>query len=131
MTDLISKPRHRVLVVDDDVALRTALGLSLSRAGYEVGYAGDGKEAVSMHYRSPFDVIVTEIVMPEKDGLETLMELRRQPSPTRIIAMSKDGQVSAELCLRLAECLGAHCVLAKPFLPGQLVAAVRKVIGEV
>ena len=116
-------------MVDNDHQLRTALGLMLTRAGYEVGQAASGHEAITMHRHQPFDLVIAEIVMTGKDGFETLTELRRHAEPPQVIAMSRGGRISAELYLRMAEHLGAEYVLAKPFASELLLAAVRHVLG--
>jgi CheY-like chemotaxis protein len=130
MSDPISKPRRRVLIADDDAELRAILGLWLTGEGYDIGQAKNGMEAVDLHGRNPFDVVVTEIIMREKDGFETLRELRQKPSPPKFIAMCGGTRMSSELYLRIARSLGAQCVLTKPFLPEQLLAAIRQVLGE-
>ena len=130
MSDTNFRPRRRVLIADDDAQLRGILGLFLSGEGYDITQARNGMEAIALHGRMPFDVLVTEIVMREKDGFETLRELRRRPSPPKFIAMCGDNRMSSELYLRIARSLGAQCVLTKPFLPEQLSAAIRHVLGE-
>src|SRR6185295_5520141 len=130
MTDSQSKRPTRILMVDDDAVLRTSLGLMLSRAGYEVGHASNGKEAVAMHLERSFDIVITEVAMPEADGLEALAKLRKLLPPVKFIAISKENRITAALCLRMAGQLGARYVLTKPFPPEQLLAAVGHVLGE-
>jgi len=120
----------RVLLVDNDKISRAALGAACSDAGYQVHYAGNGNEALRIHRENPAHVIVTEMLLPEMDGIELLMALRRQPATTKIIAMTAGGHFAVEHCLRVAEQLGAHHVLAKPFEPEQLLTAVRSVLGK-
>jgi DNA-binding response OmpR family regulator len=84
-----------------------------------------------MHRRNPFDVVVIEMVLPKKDGFETLVDLTAHSSPPKLIAMSGPNRLSPELYLKMAGHLGAHHLLAKPFQPGQLLAAVWSVLGEV
>src|SRR4051812_6061034 len=102
MNDSFSKPRPRVLLADDDAELRAILGLWLTGEGYDIGQARNGAEALALHGRDPFDVLVTEIVMREKDGFETLRELRRRPAPPKFIAMCGATRMSSELYLRIA-----------------------------
>jgi two-component system response regulator CpxR len=130
MSSLKSKPRRRILIADDDAELRAILGLWLTGEGYDISQAKNGKEAVNLLARSPFDVFVTEIVMRDKDGFETLRELRQKPSPPKCIAMCGSSRMSSDLLLRIAQMIGAQCVLTKPFLPEQLLEAIRQVLGE-
>ena len=118
-------------MVDTDTQLRAILGSALADEGYEVSHASDGMEALAMHRRNPFDVVVIEMVLPKKDGFETLVDLTAHSSPPKLIAMSGRSRFSPELYLKMASHLGAHHLLAKPFLPGQLLAAVWSVLGEV
>ena len=111
------KPR-RVLLVDDDVELRAILGGTLARAGYEIGHANNGMQALAMHHQNPFDVFIIEIVLPGKDGFEMLAELTAHASPPRLIAMSRQRRFASRLYLNMAKHLGAHQLLAKPFPPG-------------
>jgi DNA-binding response OmpR family regulator len=120
----------RLLLVDNDNIARAALGVACSDAGYEVRQADNGSEALKIHRETPVHVIITEMLLPEMDGIELLMALRRQPSAPKVIAMTAGGHFAIEHCLRVAEQLGAHHVLAKPFEPEQLLAAVRSVLGK-
>jgi DNA-binding response OmpR family regulator len=115
----------RILIADDDFELRTMLGLMLAGEGYQISHAASGKEAIALHRRAPFDLVITELGL---DGFEALMELRRQPSPIKFIAISGTSWLPAELCHRMGEHLGAHCVLTKPFPPEQLLAAVKSAL---
>jgi two-component system response regulator MtrA len=114
-----------ILFADDDVKLRTMLGLMLAGEGYKVSHALTGKEAIALHRHEPFDLIITELGL---EGFEALMKLRRRPSPAKFIATANSSRVPSELCLRIGEQLGAHCVLIKPFTPEQLLAAVRSAL---
>jgi DNA-binding response OmpR family regulator len=117
-------------MVDDDLESRAMLGLVLSGEGYEVSHTSNGKDAVSLHRQKPFDLVITEVALKEKDGFETLMELNRKSAPARLIATAKAGWISSELSLRMARQLGAHFLLAKPFQPEELLAVVHKALGE-
>jgi len=130
MAKLDSNFPRRILLVDDDIELRAMLALLLSGEGYEVSQTGSGKDAISLHRQKPFDLVITEVALREKDGFETLMELNRKSAPTRLIATAKAGWISSELSLRMARQVGAHFLLAKPFQPEELLAVVRKALGE-
>jgi CheY-like chemotaxis protein len=113
----------RILLIDDDDALRKMLRLTLVELGHSVIEARNGREGLEAHARHPIDVVLTDIIMPEKEGLETIMELRRGQTPARIVAMSGGGRIDAQDCLALARRLGAQSVLEKPFTIEQMEAA--------
>jgi DNA-binding response OmpR family regulator len=120
----------RVLIGDDDIKLRTMLGLLLSDEGYHVSHASTGVEIVALHQSNPFDLVIVELFLQEKDGIQILVELGGSSSPVKFIALCKSGLVSAEHALRMAEKLGAHGVLAKPFQMDTLLNLVRKILQE-
>jgi DNA-binding response OmpR family regulator len=128
MSQLYNSPQRRILMLDDDNELRTMLGLILASEGYSVSHADNGSNAIMLHNQNPFDLIITELILEDKDGFQTLMELRRHSAPVKFIAMAKENWLSNKLCLRMAKHLGAHCVLAKPIPPEQLLAAVRSAL---
>lgn len=114
--------------MDDDVQLRTMMGLMLSGEGYAVSHANDEGTAVSLHRLDPFDLVIIELGMDGTDAFKTLMELRRHHDPTRFIATTKMNLPLAELCGTMAQQLGAHWVLRKPFEPEKLLATVREAL---
>ena len=116
----------RVLVVDDDYQMREMLGVVLQRKGYDVKTAMDGNAAVRLQREKPFDVIITDIIMPEKEGLETISEIRRSYPRVKIIAISGGGRHRPEGYLELAKQLGANRVLAKPFGSWEILSAVKE-----
>src|SRR5260221_11756242 len=116
---------HSILVIEDDSELRQVLRLTLAAAGYEVKTAIDGKAAESLFRSQPPDLVITDIYMPNKDGLEVIMEMRAAFPATRIIAIS--GQVTQRNMLPVAGALGAVRTLPKPFLPRELLALVEEV----
>ena len=116
----------RILLVEDDSDLRSVLAEVLTRGGYEVIEARNGEEAVLLFRQAPVDLVVTDLLMPEKDGFETLMELRAEKPAPKILAMSGGGELSSAIYLRMAGRLGASLVLAKPFGTAEFLAAVQK-----
>ena len=116
----------RILLIEDDSNLRTLLAEVLTRGGYEVIEACNGEEAVRLFRKAPADLVVTDVLMPEKDGFETLMELRAEKPAPKILAMSGGGELSAAIYLRMAGRLGVDCVLAKPFATAEFLGAVKK-----
>ena len=125
-----TKAGPRILIVEPDTGLRTALSLMLKLSGYEVHHTGDGRQALAMHQSTPFDVIVTEILMPEMDGLELLLALQKHSPIPRFILLSRKSRVPVEVFSRMALQMGAEHLLRKPFRPEQLLATVRQVLGE-
>ena len=120
----------RLLLVDDDAILRGMLAFLFSSAGYQVHQASNGNEALKIHRRHPVDVMIVELVLPEKDGFELLMEVRAQSFMPKFIAIAGGGKFPMQGCLCAAKQLGAHHVLTKPFPPGQLLATVNQLLGK-
>jgi DNA-binding response OmpR family regulator len=116
----------RILVVDDDVSVLCMIEAVLTGAGHSVVTATDGQMAAKLFRAEPFDVIVTDIVMPNREGLETIVELRRDFPDVPVIAMS-GGTLNSGIYLGLAKRLGAKLTLAKPFPTQELVEAVAAV----
>jgi CheY-like chemotaxis protein len=104
----------RVLLIDDDPATRRVLKLLLERAGYEVTDVSDGELGVRSYRAEPADLVLTDILMPEKEGLELIRELKQDFPESKIVAMSGGGRTGNLDFLPLAERLGADRVLSKP-----------------
>ena len=124
---LAPKPK-RVLVLDDDRELRTMFSLLFSKDRYRVTQALTGREAIALHQKEPFDLMIVELLLPENEGFETLGELRKLPSAPKTIATARPGWMPAEVYSKMAKQLGVHGTLAKPFQPEQLVDLMRKVM---
>ncbi len=122
----------RILVIDDDLNTREVLEQLLSAAGHEVVLAKDGKRGVDLmnpYVAPPARLIITDIFMPEKNGLQTIAELRRQFPEVGIIAIS--GEVGAQNLLGTAKRLGADMIIQKPFEAEEILSAVKEVLGLV
>jgi DNA-binding response OmpR family regulator len=118
----------RILVIDDDVMLQVMLKEALTLLGHEVRQAFDGKEGARLCREAPPDLVLTDIMMPEQDGLQTIRELRRSCPEVKIIAMSGGSHVLPELdSLPFASKFGARQVLYKPFAHDELKAALSAV----
>ncbi len=122
----IRKCMARILVIDDDADMRTLLEHTLQSAGHEVVLAADGREGVQQYRTQPADVVITDLYMPIQQGLETIIQLRKEYPAVRIIAMC--GKSTAMPMLSAAQRLGAVAFLQKPFLPDQLLAEVAKAL---
>jgi two-component system, chemotaxis family, chemotaxis protein CheY len=120
----------RVLVVEDDTAIRRLLQVAFERAGYEVSCADDGRKAIRLFGAAPPDVVVTDLVMPEFDGIETIVALRRIAPAVPIVAISGAAALRDVDLLRMAQQLGASATLQKPFAPAELVALVGTLVGS-
>jgi CheY-like chemotaxis protein len=124
------KKPMRVLVLDDDKELRTTFSLLLSKDGYRVTQAYSGREAITMHQKEPFDVVVVELLLPDNQGFEALTEFRKLASPPKTIATARPGWMPVDVYTKMARQLGVHGTLAKPFQPEQLLALVRNVLDS-
>ncbi len=108
-------PRKRILLVDDDSSIRSALGRMLTMAGYEVILAVDGVEATRLWRERGADLVIVDLFMPEKDGIEIIVELQAYSPDIPIIAMSGGGAGSRVDALQDARLLGAVATIEKPF----------------
>ncbi len=118
-----------ILTVDDSASLRMAIRIALTGAGYAVTEAGDGVEGLAKAAATRFDMIVTDLNMPNMDGLTMIRELRSQPAqagiPIIFLTTESDAEMKAQ-----AKAAGATGWLVKPFVPDQLVKVARKVLGR-
>ncbi len=104
----------RILVIDDDVLVREMLARIIVAADHEVTKAADGSEGLQLFDDGEFDLVITDILMPEMEGIETIQELRRRNRETKIIAISGGDRTGNKMYLEMAEKLGADGVLTKP-----------------
>jgi DNA-binding NtrC family response regulator len=127
----MSPAPQRILVVDDDASIRRTLTILLSKAGYEVAQAADGSEAVRLWRDQGGDLVITDLHMPEKDGIETIIELLSHSPGIRIIAMSGGGQTKRLDLLGNASLLGAVLTIEKPFTIAEMMAVVDRALKPV
>jgi CheY-like chemotaxis protein len=118
-----------ILLNDDDEQLRTMLSVVLKRAGYEVQVAIDGIEASNFYRGHPADLILTDLIMPGKEGLEIIRELHKDYPQAKIIAMSGGGRTGTMSYLNVAKAFGAQEVLEKPFPNQEILEAIRRVLA--
>ena len=122
---------YRILIIDDEPHILLMLKKMLERAGYEIDLASNGKEGLRLFQNKPSDLVITDIIMPEKEGLETIREMRRIQSELKIIAMSGGGKISAENYLETAKIFGASRIIEKPFSQQHMVSTVNELLGGV
>lgn len=120
----------RVLVIDDDKFVRTSIRAVLEGAGYEVSDSSDAETGLGLQRANPFDVVIVDLIMPNKEGLETIRELRRDFSSLPIIAISGGGDIVRKNFFQAAELFGAQITLEKPFDGGDLLAALNTALDK-
>ena len=119
-----------ILLIDDNESLRAMMAHALTLAGHKVITAGDGKAAMRAFAQHAVDLVITDLVMPDQDGVETLMLLRKSHPKLPVIAISGDSPTHAALYLSVARKLGAVATLQKPFAVGALLAAAETALAQ-
>ena len=112
----------KILVIDDDHLVRYALSKILSSNGYEVVTASDGRRGMVVLREEHPDVVITDIIMPEQEGIDTIIQIQRERPGVKIIAISGGGRIRNIDFLDMAQSLGANEVLAKPFEVDELLS---------
>ena len=115
-----------ILVVDDDPYIRNMLQQLLEADDFQVQTAINGIDAIDKYKANPADLIIMDIVMPEKDGIETIMELHNDYPGVKIIAMS--GELGSQVYLETAQLLGANFIFFKTFKPKELLEKIKELI---
>jgi two-component system, chemotaxis family, chemotaxis protein CheY len=123
-------PKRRILVADDDPGIRRTLQIGLEKAGYEVIEARDGEEATRLWREDGVDLIIADIYMPNKSGLQLIMELRAHNSTIPVIAMSDGGRNQNLNPLIYSEVLGSVRTIGKPFSLEDMVAMVKQELDK-
>ena len=119
-----------ILLVEDDISLRGMLTRLLEREGYRIIEAGNGREAMQIiEYVIP-DLVVTDIIMPDQDGIGTINEIIKNHPDTMIIAISGGGRMLSEDYLQIAEMLGARYTFTKPFSNKDFLEKVKELLEE-
>ncbi|MEP7383367.1 MAG: response regulator [Gemmatimonadota bacterium] len=118
----------QILIIEDEAAVRDVMSRALRMRGYEVHLAKDGAEGLALWDAVHPDAVVTDLHMPNVDGIETIMALRSRDPNVRIVAVSGGDSRASFLALDSAGDLGATRVLPKPFRPDELAEAVRSVL---
>lgn len=117
-----------VLVIEDDEGFLTVIRLTLSSEGFRVTTAKNGTEGIKAFDAAKPDLVITDLVMPEMEGIETILALRRRDPQVRIIAMSGGSSAGPAGFLRIAQGVGAMYTLPKPFSTGELLTVVQNAL---
>jgi len=117
-----------ILIIDDEPQIRSMLKLMLERDGYEVAEAPDGVEGIRIYRQNPADLIITDLIMPNKDGIGVIIDLKKEFPNVKIIAMSGGGLNKPEGYLKGAKKLGAAYTLTKPIDRGEMLKAIKDVL---
>ncbi|MGD9044331.1 MAG: response regulator [Desulfobacterales bacterium] len=120
----------RILIIDDETQIRSMLRLMLERVGYEIAEAPDGIEGIRQYRENPADLIITDLIMPNKDGIGMIIDLKKEFPKVKIIAMSGGGVNRPEGYLDGAKKLGATCTLTKPIDRDEMLKAVKETLND-
>ena len=120
----------RLLIIDDDIIMREIIKDSLSEYPILIDEAVNGVEGLKKIRENKYDVVLTDIIMPEKEGLELIMDIKSFPVNIKIIATTSGGSIAADEYLEMATGLGADAVIAKPFSEVKLVEIINQLIGK-
>ena len=119
----------RILITDDEAQIRIMLRQLLEKEGHEVEEAPNGSVALGKFREAPFDLVIMDIIMPDKEGLETILELKKEFGNVKIIAVSGGGRIGPEDYLKFAKRFGAWRTLTKPIENQELVTAVQEILS--
>lgn len=120
----------RILVIDDDELTRFTLQEILEEENYEVTVAVDGVEGLALFTAQPFPLVITDLYMPKKEGMEVISELRRDYPGVKIIAISGAGRVDLSNILKAARKIGADLVIPKPFTNDEILDCVKECLAS-
>lgn len=118
-----------ILVIDDEPLVRRTVRMTLERAGHTVIEANNGREGEQKFAMQPVDLVITDILMPDQEGIETIRHLRRNNPGLKILAMSGGGRTGNQEFLAIAQKFGAAATIPKPFNSAQLIQVVDQLCG--
>jgi CheY-like chemotaxis protein len=121
---------HTILIIEDEAAMRRVMARTLREVGFTVLEAENGRTGLQLFNAHMPPLVITDLLMPDKDGLETIRELRRSAKDIKIIATSGGGRAGRLDFLEVATEFGADLVLRKPFRGAELLDAVARLIGS-
>jgi len=119
-----------ILVVEDDNELREMIRMSLARRKFTVVEAANGKEAILRFKPSITDLVVTDLIMPDEDGLRVIMKLKELKPSLKVIAISGGGKAGPGSYLNLAKALGADIIYSKPFSINEMISKIEELLGD-
>jgi CheY-like chemotaxis protein len=119
-----------ILVIDDDASVREVVSEMLRLEGHAVTIAENGREAILLLTRQRFDLVITDLIMPEKEGIETIGEIRRTDKHLPILAISGGGRLGPGDYLETARYIGADATLAKPFARQELLTTIDALLSR-
>jgi two-component system response regulator (stage 0 sporulation protein F) len=117
-----------ILIIDDEASIRTALRRILNEDGYQIREAANGYSGLALYRQAPADVVITDLLMPERDGLEVTLALTQEFLDARVIAIT--GATGDQNYLNVAKLFGARRVIQKPFTPDDIRRAVRYALAH-
>ena len=120
----------RILVVDDEPQIVQLLQNLLEHNGFQVEEAANGEDALKLNQKQNFDLVVTDIIMPGKEGIQTIQEIRKINPRLKIIAISGGGHSASSVYLDMAEKMGANITIAKPFDLNYFLNIVKSLLSE-
>lgn len=120
----------QILIIEDDSAIRSMLRRMFEQEGYDVADASNGKEGLKLFRKDPAKLVITDLIMPEKEGIETIIALRRDFPDLKIIAISGGGIIGPKDYLEIAKTLGADFTFTKPLELKELLEAVKELLEQ-
>ncbi len=118
----------KILVIDDDELVKNMISSVLRKNNFEVVSASNGVEGVNVAKKVEPNIVLTDMLMPDKEGVETIIEVKQALPEVKVIAMSGGGQEKNMTFLQMAKKVGADCVLQKPFKPSDLVSMIKEMV---
>lgn len=119
----------RIMIIDDDAQFRKMLKQTLVKVGHSVTEADNGTEGIRSFSKEAADLVITDIIMPNKEGIETIMEIRQIAPSVKIIAVSGGGRIGSSSYLELAQKLGAEKTFSKPIDRKAFVEAIEEILA--
>ncbi len=120
----------KILIIDDEQQILNMLEQTLTRRGYDVTTAENGKEGIKIFNNDSIDLVITDMIMPKKEGIETIKEIKLIKPETKIIAISGGRRIAPEQYLKAAEMFGADSVFTKPVDGQELIKCIKNLIPE-
>lgn len=120
--------KKKILIIDDEVDILFMLRKMMERAGFIVTLASNGREGMERFYEDPPDMVITDIIMPEKEGLEIIREMKKKQPALKVIAISGGGRISADSYLETASYFGANRIFQKPFTQSEIISAAKTLL---